>query len=252
MNKRMIRFGENLKILRSKNNLTQEDLAKKLFVTRQAVSKWETKSVLPDLKILSFVHQLFDVPLDEIMYGRVKNWGEHPVRRNEADYLMALGNEKRYIKTIEKKGYYDILDDDIEEFLPLIPITFSKIMAIVLELKERSYNISNIFSNGFGIYFYTDDQANLFQNDLSDIIDSFIHYDGSKVATEFSDYSEGKINETENIVLREVELLLYGEGIKYYWIDKSCVIRGYGSSVEVCKEQAFYQNCDNYTVLEVI
>ena len=35
-------FGENLQILRKRDNLSQEDLADKLQVSRQAVSKWES------------------------------------------------------------------------------------------------------------------------------------------------------------------------------------------------------------------
>ena len=41
-----------LQLLRKNHNYTQEELAKKLDISRQAISKWETGTTLPDLEIL--------------------------------------------------------------------------------------------------------------------------------------------------------------------------------------------------------
>ena len=46
-------IGKKIKELRIKNNLTQQELASKLNVTYQAVSKWENGKNLPDLVILT-------------------------------------------------------------------------------------------------------------------------------------------------------------------------------------------------------
>ena len=46
------RIGKLIKEIRKDNNLTQKDLAKKLGVTYQAVSKWETGKNIPDIAIL--------------------------------------------------------------------------------------------------------------------------------------------------------------------------------------------------------
>lgn len=45
-------IGKHLKTLREKNNLTQEQLADKLFVSRSNVSKWERNISLPDAETL--------------------------------------------------------------------------------------------------------------------------------------------------------------------------------------------------------
>ena len=53
------KIGEFLKALRKENNLTQEELADKMNVTRRTVSRWETGANLPDLSILVELADLF-------------------------------------------------------------------------------------------------------------------------------------------------------------------------------------------------
>ena len=59
MNKEKI--GKYIKFLRERNNLTQEELAKKVLVTREAVSKWETGRRIPDIETLIILSDIFDV-----------------------------------------------------------------------------------------------------------------------------------------------------------------------------------------------
>lgn len=60
-------LGERIKELRIKNNLSQEDLASKLNVSRQAISKWEKDIALPDTNNLIMLSKLFGVTLDELV-----------------------------------------------------------------------------------------------------------------------------------------------------------------------------------------
>ena len=53
--------------LRTKNNMTQNDLAAKLFVTRQAVSRWETGETTPDIEALKAMSKLFDVSINTLL-----------------------------------------------------------------------------------------------------------------------------------------------------------------------------------------
>lgn len=61
-----------LQFLRKKHNYTQEDLAKKLNISRQAVSKWETGAALPDLDILLKISRLYDVTINDILEPNVQ------------------------------------------------------------------------------------------------------------------------------------------------------------------------------------
>ena len=56
MNTRII--SRYLQLLRKSHNYTQEELAKKLDISRQAVSKWETGTTLPDLEVLLKISKL--------------------------------------------------------------------------------------------------------------------------------------------------------------------------------------------------
>jgi len=62
-------IGSNIKELRIKNNLTQKDLAEKLNVTFQAVSRWENNEVEPSVDTINEMTKLFNCSFDEI-FGR--------------------------------------------------------------------------------------------------------------------------------------------------------------------------------------
>ena len=60
-------IGENLKRLRKEKGLTQEQLAERLNVSFQAVSKWECRDGYPDIVMLPSIAQIFGVSLDELV-----------------------------------------------------------------------------------------------------------------------------------------------------------------------------------------
>ena len=62
-------LGENIARLRTKENLSQSDLADMLDVSRQSVSKWETDTSIPELDKLLKLSELFGVTLDELVNG---------------------------------------------------------------------------------------------------------------------------------------------------------------------------------------
>lgn len=60
-------IGETIRIYRLKANMTQEDLGKKLFVTKQAVSKWENGKTLSDIETIKNLVELLNIPHDEVL-----------------------------------------------------------------------------------------------------------------------------------------------------------------------------------------
>ena len=62
-------LGEKLKKLRTDKNLTQEELAEILFVSRTAISKWESGRGFPNIESLKAISKYFSVSLDELLSG---------------------------------------------------------------------------------------------------------------------------------------------------------------------------------------
>lgn len=62
--------GERLTELRIKNNMTQEEFAEYMCVTRQSVSKWETDKTYPDVEKLIKIAELYNVTLDYLVRGQ--------------------------------------------------------------------------------------------------------------------------------------------------------------------------------------
>ena len=62
-------FNEKLKELRSSRGLTQEELAEALFVSRTAVSKWESGRGYPSIDSLKEISTFFSVTIDELLSG---------------------------------------------------------------------------------------------------------------------------------------------------------------------------------------
>lgn len=65
--------GKNIKKHRTELNMTQEELADKISVTRQAVSNWETEKTQPDIETLERISEVLGVTIEELIYGKQKS-----------------------------------------------------------------------------------------------------------------------------------------------------------------------------------
>lgn len=63
-------FATQVKKYREQQNLSQEELADKLFISRQAVSKWENGDGTPDLEKLVALASVLNVDLDDLVLGK--------------------------------------------------------------------------------------------------------------------------------------------------------------------------------------
>ena len=64
-------LGENLISLRKKENMSQEDLAEKLDVSRQAISKWESGQGYPEMEKIIKISEIFNYNIDLLIKGKV-------------------------------------------------------------------------------------------------------------------------------------------------------------------------------------
>ena len=79
------KIGQFIKQIRQDNNLTQKDLADKLGVTYQAVSKWENGKNVPDIATLKEISELFNTNIEEILNGEKKD-----VKKEKNTYIYPI------------------------------------------------------------------------------------------------------------------------------------------------------------------
>ena len=69
---RKMELGKQIKKYRSEMNLSQDELAEKVFVSRQTVSNWENNKNYPDIKSLLLMSEVFGVSLDILVKGDIE------------------------------------------------------------------------------------------------------------------------------------------------------------------------------------
>ena len=80
----------NIRQLRKRDNLSQEILAEKLSVTRQAISDWETGKTQPDIDTLVSIAAAFNVDVTEVIYGETQNEEAYLSERKKRKALIYL------------------------------------------------------------------------------------------------------------------------------------------------------------------
>lgn len=77
--------------LRTERGLSQEDLAEKLYVSRQTISNWERGKTYPDINSLLLMATYFDVSLDHLIKGDVDEMKHHVEQKQFKKQLIYLG-----------------------------------------------------------------------------------------------------------------------------------------------------------------
>ena len=83
-------LGENIKRLRKQKGISQEELAIRLHVVRQTVSKWERDLSVPDAELLQRMADIFEVGTDAILGGTVP---PEPDRNELAEQLSRINEQ---------------------------------------------------------------------------------------------------------------------------------------------------------------
>ena len=62
-------IGNHIKSFREQKNISQAELAERLYVTRQAVSNWECGKTEPDIETLHKIADILEITIEELIYG---------------------------------------------------------------------------------------------------------------------------------------------------------------------------------------
>ena len=107
-------FSENLIQLRKARRLTQEAVAEKVGVTRQAVAKWESGDSMPDLETGQKLAQLFDVSLDMLVsFESEANMNLYtPPKGKHLFGIVSVGDKGQIIIPARARKIFDISPGD--------------------------------------------------------------------------------------------------------------------------------------------
>ena len=98
-------FSENLKTIRKAKGYTQEELAIKVNVVRQTVSKWEKGLSVPDADVLSHIAEVLEVSVSELLGADIKQEDS----KNEVAEQLAKISEQLAIKNRRSKMIWRII-----------------------------------------------------------------------------------------------------------------------------------------------
>ena len=126
-------FVERLKQIRANQGLSQEQLAEKIGVSRQAITKWETNRGLPDVENMIILAEIFKVTLDELILQK-KGEQEMSPQFFESETVydieggmhfdIHVGNaRKMYIRSCDdEKVHIKLLSDDLDNLSSLYKV----------------------------------------------------------------------------------------------------------------------------------
>ena len=115
-------FGENLKTLRKQKGFSQEELAARLHVVRQTISKWEKNLSVPDADTLIRLAEILEVPVSELLGAKIEN---EKTASDVAEQLSRI-NEQLAIKNRRSRRIWKIVA------IILAAIVFINILIAVL------------------------------------------------------------------------------------------------------------------------
>lgn len=138
----MTKVSKNIKKLRTEKGLTQEDIAKELFVTRQTVSSWESGRTQPDIETLMKLSELFSVTAEELIYGKSKTMSAEEKDNSSRQKLIIIFSVLGSLLTVIGLvlilvTYWDRFPFAVQSVFSFIPMLAGQGVAVYTFLKYR-------------------------------------------------------------------------------------------------------------------
>lgn len=130
-------FAEKLLNLRTQYGYSQEALAEKLNVSRQAISKWELGTTLPEIDKVIAISDFFEVSTDYLLKDNIQLNNNESLDRVVLKFLGSaqdMDDISRELVDIMKDG---IIDDNEKIRMDAIIDTLDAIAAIIDEIKQK-------------------------------------------------------------------------------------------------------------------
>ena len=138
-------FADNLMELRKLNNLSQEDIAEKIGVSRQTLSKYETGESLPDIERCKMLADLFGVTMDDLI-SYEKNDSDNlgcviPPKGKHIFGMVKVGDKGQIVIPAKARKLFDIKTGDNlivlgDEFQGIALIKETGLLGLINSAKE--------------------------------------------------------------------------------------------------------------------
>lgn len=130
-------FAEKLSNLRVQKGYSQEALAEKLFVSRQAVSKWEVGTTLPETDKLIAISDFFHVSIDYLLKENIQLNNDEGLDRIVLKFLGAAQDMDEISKKLVDIMKDGVIDREEKKQMTYIMESLDEISKIILEVKQR-------------------------------------------------------------------------------------------------------------------
>lgn len=128
--------------LRKEKNVSQEELAEKLYVSRQTISNWERGKTYPDINSLLLMANYFDVSLDYLIKGDVDIM-KHQVDQSQFKKWLILGGISWFIFSVVFGTRYLFDKGQVVAILTLLvmPVAYSLFQIFIYCKKSRTSDL---------------------------------------------------------------------------------------------------------------
>ncbi len=130
-------FSKKLIDLRAQYGYSQEALAEKLHVSRQAISKWELGITLPEIENVVVISEFFDVSIDYLLKDDIQFDSHDNLDRVIIKFLASAQDMDKISKELIEITRDGIIDEQERGRLDNIVDTLDKISAIIDEIKSK-------------------------------------------------------------------------------------------------------------------
>lgn len=132
-----MKFSEKLYYLRTKENMSQEELASQLGVSRQAISKWEVGDTMPELGKIMEISEFFKISIDCLVKENLDIAKDNTVEKLVINFLNTAKDMNQISDDLIEIARDGIIDSEEKKQLAEIIKTLDSMVEIVEELKLR-------------------------------------------------------------------------------------------------------------------
>ena len=144
-------FSDKLKDLRKSKNMSQEQLAEKLYVSRQAITKWENGTGLPDIENIVAISALFKTSLDDLLSEEKSLMIKHEfIYESRTEYDL---DEEKQLDIKIGAAHEVIVEKTADEKIQIL-LTSNKMNYLAQQVKVKiEENKIKIHENNIFMYF---------------------------------------------------------------------------------------------------